>query len=1440
LRDEVVGQYKIEELDEFGETMMREYKQQDEHVGSMEVSLNDLELKRVELVETEVRRCVADLMAICFALPNDIEFAFQQEIKEVNIHVVRNRATYQELVSRLYIDTAKRQETAWENFQRRKVRWKALRHIYCIDTFKATVTNQEWQMPKQRRDIFEKLKTYMQAFEKEGGKLITELQNMVAPYIDPKTVETVCLQLQDLYMEKDKETDDCVLELQALEDAKEQEGKELIAELRKDLINIDAMDETKIDQQLAEDCQPLLTARHDYVNDLIDRTRFSLYGEMQRFLRNIDNMSKFYKVASTFWQNYIDTVDAENKNIVEQLDIRGDQYDDQVANAEAKLADEVKLLRCEPDEETLNQRFDNVRALVGPLGFIEKAHRTFAKESVDMAKNFPPHLHSTIESFIFQICTHFGLQTEEQFEKYVVKKEVQKLKEVQAKNDVDDEGGKKTGKKGKGKGKEAVPAAAVEQEIETPEVDIEAAKKAAPKLEISGRTFYIIAKLDELAKIMTQGSAEDQQKAAEADAAVWEERKAKENARLGKGLTDDDMKEPVSARKEAAKPAKKKGKKDLEEEKRLAEEEALNTARKLEEAKQLAAEEEKKRREIPTDLDGGDCSFNIKFDLDSLMESLPKIRHGFLKTSQDHGDKNDNEADVFSKSRQRELTTDLSLILRKYYPRFGRIEIDVYEPRQQQLRINMQRFKRHELRFITAVQEEDNEFDAAIHEAHKHITHFLAVLEQRKTEVDEGKSLAVLQKCRKEARNARFDLLENVATATKELNHTIHDLIHNTDNGQALFIEGCLPFKTDEEGILHGAYHQQEIAFYSGLTERLAENREIVMNSQRQLIQELNEKTEKVQDLTPWEDNYKIVLEDLSVREGLGHKYGAPKRKMTATVRAEFSNSTDYETAINDRLKLLTDLCNQNERITKAMGVEDPKFPPLPVPAEEESLTTTIVKELQALREQFFTRVNYLQLLKDEFKGMFNVEPVPVLPVLEEQITVEPEEEEDAAGKGGKAAPKAKGKEPAKPAKGKAKESVGKENEDNSGPPSFMDIIMKADVTCKEEMQDLYKAYDAAHPERRKQEDEPAPDPKSKGKKGADKKGGKADAKAPPAVEYELPYAIKHHCETEVRKATEKREVYIAAFRKQVASLDHILVQCTKAVFSDVVFRTQRTAKDTRSEIQVASDRVASELNQILASNLAQLKPTLGSKQDHLLEDLIKKEDSRFEKANQSVVQHREQLLQLEKAESIKFLQRMMFVSSTLLTLFDNMVYPNDILDADEDADAGDRKPLKELVRERNRIEKIKAGGGDTEVKRFHISEWPGLKLDEFALDDSLAGSPEKPEPVADELASADASAKKQKSRGGSAKGKKGKDTPTEETEAPKTPRGPTLSAFNNPPSRAVIISQRAAYNKYLELFKERTSEAIEKAKSTLKEEELRRDNWLTNIAYLKANQLTK
>jgi hypothetical protein len=115
------------------DAVQAEFREQQRAVVVLERGLMSIEERRSELVAAAIREAVSALYEVAYQLPDAIERIFQPEVKEMNVHIVRNRGSYQELLARIGVSVVKRQEQTAEQYKERKARWRTLRHTHTVE-----------------------------------------------------------------------------------------------------------------------------------------------------------------------------------------------------------------------------------------------------------------------------------------------------------------------------------------------------------------------------------------------------------------------------------------------------------------------------------------------------------------------------------------------------------------------------------------------------------------------------------------------------------------------------------------------------------------------------------------------------------------------------------------------------------------------------------------------------------------------------------------------------------------------------------------------------------------------------------------------------------------------------------------------------------------------------------------------------------------------------------------------------------------------------------------------------------------------------------------------------------------------------------------------------------------------------------------------------------
>jgi hypothetical protein len=400
-----------EDINTLRHAINQAYIERDHSITVLHNGLNDIETRRSQLVTTELERVIAQLTDIAHMQPDDIERLMHDDVRAVNVHVIRNRSAYDDLAGRLRIAEIQQREALIKQFDERRIAWRLLRHNRVIATFKTTMTTPEFQESPSRRALFDTLMATQRDFQQRVMTQIHTLLELTPPQIKPELVDKVTTELQAMYVTNDRACDALLHRLRDNEEATHQRALSLFAALKNELVPIAAFEPPAIDITLETECKPLVDARHTASLELLARVQRAVVREDGAFIKKIDSFSAFYKNAAKLWTDGMAQVDETINESTESIAQRHDRYQDDKAAHEKTLADLVELLAQEPTKEDLKARLDEIGKLVGPSGIMEETHRQANTESVALVLDAPLQLSIVTTANINAVAAFFGLRT---------------------------------------------------------------------------------------------------------------------------------------------------------------------------------------------------------------------------------------------------------------------------------------------------------------------------------------------------------------------------------------------------------------------------------------------------------------------------------------------------------------------------------------------------------------------------------------------------------------------------------------------------------------------------------------------------------------------------------------------------------------------------------------------------------------------------------------------------------------------------------------------------------------------------------------------------------------------------------------------------------------------------------------------------------------------
>ena len=383
------------------------------------------------------------------------------------------------------------------------------------------------------------------------------------------------------------------------------------------------------------------------------------------------------------------------------------------------------------------------------------------------------------------------------------------------------------------------------------------------------------------------------------------------------------------------------------------------------------------REHVPVDIDQNAWVLKFEINVETMTGLLAGLRDSVVTAVEVEADRRIKRAIDMKKDYKDEFTEELEDRLRTHWPRRGRVETGIKQPREAELlgheektwrliqniqdkMINIQRRFEHD---IAAGKDKCAAYVEEVRELEKYIT------------TEKFRNLAKLQGVEVKARGLYIAFqaasAKRIADIRKLLDEAQPVITYAMD-----FRKICPPQAPGTEG----GYSPAEILEIEQLMVGQC-------NDIRAILGEWNEEVGKLSVLQDksslsqgeFTKKYEQVAQDLAMSEGLGQKYGAPRRRAQERIRTEVSRDESSAGKIDEMLAKLEFEVAESIRLENAQEAE-------PI-AETVDVAETIADNgfkqmdkcrsvwtlMSALRSACKARVDYLQVSQMDL-------PIPELP----------------------------------------------------------------------------------------------------------------------------------------------------------------------------------------------------------------------------------------------------------------------------------------------------------------------------------------------------------------------------------------------------------------------------------------------------------------------------
>ena len=787
-----------------------------------------------------------------------------------------------------------------------------------------------------------------------------------------------------------------------------------------------------VDDVVARDCAPLIEARANEYAGLVRRIGLALAKQATRLHRAGEKVCAFFLAAAKEAEAQDVLEDKTDETVQDDLDGALDDYEEADAKRESALQRALKRLRHAPDAAALER---SLAAAMDRLADIEEGYRTYHKIATTVSDRHPVLVNNNLRNYRRGLCARFQLV-------FPKAEEVDGLsaEEIAARNaeaegkagssaastgdgegegdgdgDASGEGdgdgkaqdgsdaagdggdGEAGGDGGAGDGDGAGGGEGKEDKVKAPAAPVAPVVDNWEELPVhatkGGTEYREILTPKDIAKRLLQSDSEDEDDEedavmleahipADGDGADAADGDAKADAEVDAAAGDGSGDNASQAGGEgegadgadggASGAGTGEGKDGEGKDGSVAGEPAVP---------------EFDERGVPLDPVGEPCVQFLEVRPSVLGKVIKALRNRLLNKFDKTASSRRAKMRVLRDDRVEALTEELEERLRRHWPRKGHAEVKVKQPREGELIAHKQRQERHARNILQRNAAHERAFEDVLKEAREDLAKFQARQAALAKALPSRTNLAALQGVLQKCKRFRADFKEACSDWHGRLQPFAHEEPQRLLQANVEFLGGCKLFSQG------GEYAKEEVAIsqkaLSSVDDAVREHE--AARKQRQA--ELQESQEAAMaSFAEFQKEFDDCLQDLSMREGLGQKYGAPRRNCTARLRTEISWSNAAEERIAADLKLLAELCDA-EPGADAHNVD------------HGCLARHIFTVIDRIRTAQHRRARFLQAFKEGVRE-FDLTPLPLEDTPEEAaeakaqrdaVVVEQTEEELAA-----------------------------------------------------------------------------------------------------------------------------------------------------------------------------------------------------------------------------------------------------------------------------------------------------------------------------------------------------------------------------------------------------------------------------------------------------------
>lgn len=331
---------------------------------------------------------------------------------------------------------------------------------------------------------------------------------------------------------------------------------------------------------------------------------------------------------------------------------------------------------------------------------------------------------------------------------------------------------------------------------------------------------------------------------------------------------------------------------------------------------------------------------------------------------------------LLSQTREQQFETAAALLeerLRTHWPRRRRLDVQLFQPRLGELESHRQRTDRHVRTLLSRVESQQRVFERKADEILREIASERDAQVAFQAQLPLQTSLAALQGLEARAKKGLAMLKSAGHDKLTALSNLIDSDVAALSTPSSEFVRACasqvFPDLSGCEVISGCDYHPEEIAQIQRTLEGVEQQARAQISLRSARVDAIRADLERALALWPtFKTRCQSCMQTLSMKEGLGQKFGLPRRAAQERFRSEVTRCEDKSASIDRLLASLQSLCD-------AHATDPPENSKATTQDQQErERSRAILVALMQLRAKIYQRGVYFGFLKNTSQ----MEPLPL------------------------------------------------------------------------------------------------------------------------------------------------------------------------------------------------------------------------------------------------------------------------------------------------------------------------------------------------------------------------------------------------------------------------------------------------------------------------------